>query len=179
VHFQRANPIAGARRPRLIDRLVIASITMILATHGPTARAAAEPSRTGTCTAASTMLTKASSGLLMPSESDHPFTSFTWAGAAKPSITTTRLLELTGHAPATDVEVVDLDFFFRNVAYHQPWHDRQQAMNVRRFQRLTRVLEQHLADIRVYRVGTIRIDAYIVGRCGRNLVGVSTTLIET
>jgi hypothetical protein len=26
---------------------------------------------------------------------------------------------------------------------------------------------------------TIRIDAYIVGRCGRDLVGLSTILIET
>jgi hypothetical protein len=28
-------------------------------------------------------------------------------------------------------------------------------------------------------VGTIRIDAYIVGRCGNDLTGLSTTLIET
>jgi hypothetical protein len=140
---------------------------------------AAEPSRTGTCTAVSTRLTKASTGLLMPSESDHPFTSSTWAGAAKPSITSARLLELTGRAPDTDVELVDLDFLLRDVAYHQPWHDRQQTTNVRRFERLTRVLEQHLTDICAYRVGTIRIDAYIVGRCVSDLVGLSTTLVET
>jgi hypothetical protein len=89
------------------------------------------------------------------------------------------MLRLTGHAPDTAVEVVDLDSFFRNVARHQPWHDPQQAMDVRRFKRLERVLEQHLTDIRVYRIGTIRIDAYIVGRCGNNLAGLSTILIET
>lgn len=179
VQFQRATPIVGARRPRVIQHLVIASITMILALQSSAARASAEPSKTGTCTAVNTILTEASSELLMPSESDYPFTSFTWINAAKPGFTIARLLEITGHAPDIAVEVVDLDYFFRGVAHHQPWHDRQQAMSVRKFKRLTKVLEQHLIDIRVYRIGTIRIDAYIVGRCGSDLAGLSTTLIET
>lgn len=179
VHFQRATPIVGARRPRVIAHLVIASITTILALHGSTARASAEPSKASACAAVTRTLTKASSGLLMPSESDYPFTPFTWTGATKPALTPARLLELTGQAPDTAVEVVELAYFFRNVASPQPWHDRQQAMDVRKFQRLMRVFERHLADVRVYRVGTIRIDAYIVGRCGIDLTGLSTTLIET
>ncbi len=179
MQLQRDTPIVGARRPRIIEQLVIASITMILALHGSAAVASAEPVRTGNCTAVNTMLTKASSGLLMPSESDYPFTPFTWPNAATPNLTIARLLELTGHAPDTAVEVVGLSYFFRNVASPQPWHDRQQAMNVRKFRRLMTVLEQHLTDVRVYRIGTIRIDAYIVGRCGRHLAGLSTTLIET
>ena len=152
---------------------------MILALPSVAAHASAEPSRPGACTSIDTILTKASSGLLMPSESDYPFTAFTWTDAAKRTLTTARLLEFTAHAPGTGVAVTDLHAFFRNVAYPQPWHDPQQAMNVRKFQRLVKVLERHLTDIRVYRVGTIRIDAYIVGRCGRNLAGLSTTLIET
>jgi hypothetical protein len=31
----------------------------------------------------------------------------------------------------------------------------------------------------VYRVGTVRIDAYLVGRCGNDLTGLQTVLIET
>lgn len=179
VHFQRATPIVGACRPRLIQRLVIASIAMIVTVQGTVAHASPDASRSPACARAAASLTTASSGLLMPSESDHPFTPFIWTGAARPALTTTRLLDLTAHAPGTPVEVVDLGFFFRNVAVRQPWHDRQQAMDVRRFQRLMRVIEQHLADVRVYREGTNRIDAYIVGRCGNDLTGLSTTLIET
>ena len=179
VPFQRTTPIVGARRPRVIEHLVIASVTLLLSLPGVVAHASAEHARTGTCAAVNTMLTKASSGLLMPSESDYPFIAFIWTDAAKRSVTTARLLTLTGHAPDTAVEVVDLDDFFRNVAHHQPWHDRQQAMNVRKFKRLVKLLEQHLTDIRVYRIGTIRIDAYIVGRCGSSLAGLSTILIET
>jgi hypothetical protein len=179
MHFPQVTPIVGAGRPRVIAHLVIASIAMLLATQGVAAPASAERSRTGTCAAINTILTNASSGLLMPSESDYPFTAFTWTNAAKQRLTTTRLLKLTAHAPNTTVEVVDLRTFFRNVAYPQPWHDRQQAMTVKRFQRLVKVLQQHLTDIRVYRIGTIQVDAYIVGRCGNNLAGLSTTLIET
>ena len=127
----------------------------------------------------SSILTKASSGLLMPSESDYPFTAFTWTNAAKRPLTNARVLSLTGRAADTPVQVVGLRTFFRNVAQPQSWHDPQQAANVRKFKRLVTVLEQQLTDVRVYRVGTIQIGAYIVGRCGSNLAGLSTTLIET
>ena len=152
---------------------------MVVAVPATAAHASADPSRSSTCAAVTTTLAKASSGLLMPSESDFPFTPFTWTGTAKPTLTIARLLDLTGHAPDTPVEVVELSYLFRNVAARQPWHDRQQAMNARRFQRLMRVIDQHLTDVRVYRIGTIRIDAYIVGRCGNVVTGLSTTLIET
>lgn len=115
----------------------------------------------------------------MPSESDFPFTTFIWSDSATRHLTIPRLLELTGHAPGELVEVVDLDHFFRNVAVRQPWHDRQQWKDVTRFARLQRTLERHLTDIRVYRIGAIRIDAYIVGACDHDLIGVSTTLVET
>lgn len=178
MDIHRTIPLVGARRPRIVGHLVIASIIMTLALQG-SAHASADAARAGRCAAVSTLLTKASDGLLMPSESDAPFTSFSWTGAATRTLTTSRMLRLTGHAPDTPVEVVDLDWFFRNVAQHQPWHDAQQAADVRRFQRLERVLERHLTDVSVYRIGTIRIDAYVVGRCGSNLAGVSTVLIET
>jgi hypothetical protein len=158
---------------------VIASLALIVALQGVAASASTEPSRPGSCAATTTKLTKASSGLLMPSESDFPFTPFIWTNAAKRNLTTAQLLEFTGHAPGTAVDVVGLDHFFRNVAYRQPWHDRQQAMNVRKFERLMRALERNLTDIHVYRIGTIQIDAYIVGSCGRDLAGLSTVLVET
>ncbi|MFN6120598.1 MAG: nuclease A inhibitor family protein [Actinomycetes bacterium] len=182
MQLQRATPIVGTRRPRVIARLVIASITSItsiVALHGVAAQASADPARARPCAAVTTMLTKASAGLLMPSESDSPFTTFTWTGAARRPLTTARLLELTGHTPDTVVEVVDLQHFFRNMAYRQPWHDRQQARDVRKFERLLRVIERHLTDVQVYRVGTVRIDAYLVGRCGNDLTGLQTVLIET
>jgi Nuclease A inhibitor-like protein len=64
-------------------------------------------------------------------------------------------------------------------ADQQLWHDSAQAAQVRQFRRLEKVLEARLSDIRVYRVGTVHIDVYIVGKVGRDLVGLTTVLIET
>ncbi len=147
--------------------------------QGAAAPASAGPTRARSCAAVAAQLTKASAGLLMPSESDAPFTAFTWTGAARTPLTTTRVLELTGRTPDTVVEVVELRHFFRNVAFRQPWHDRRQATDVREFRRLLRTIQRHLTDVRVYRVGTVQIDAYIVGRCGNDLTGLQTGLIET
>jgi hypothetical protein len=179
VHVHRTTSIVGSRRPRIIPRLVIASIAVALAVQSQGSHASAEPARPGSCASVITTLAAASNGLLMPSESDVAFTPFRWPGAATRRLTNGRLLRLTAHAPDTPVEVVDLEYFFRNVAYHQSWHDPQQAMDVMKFRHLVRVLQRRLTDVRVYRVGTIRIDVYIVGRCGRSLAGLSTTLIET
>jgi hypothetical protein len=179
VQRQRTTSIVGSRRPRVIERLVINSIAMVVAVQGAVGPAWALPSGARHCPAVSSMLTKASRGLLMPSESDYPFSAFSWADAATPRLTIPRLLQLTGHSPDTSVEVVDLHDFFRNVAYPQPWHDPQQAKDVKKYKHLMNVLEAHLTDIHVYRVGMIRIDAYITGRCGIDLDGLSTTLIET
>lgn len=178
VQFHRTNQIVGEHRPHRIAHLVLVSLTTIFALQGVAAPATATPARAGTCAAATARVAKASTGLLMPSESDAPFTPFTWRRAATPRLTTSRLLALTGHTSDTPVESVDLRWFFRNVAFVQPWHDPQQAHDVERFRRLLRTLERSLTDVRVYRVGTIRIDAYIVGRCGRDLIGLSTVLVE-
>lgn len=171
--------MVGANRPRVITHLVIASVTSIVSFQVVARPTSAEPSEPRSCAAVTTLLGSLSNDLLMPSESDVPFATFTWSDAATRELTIPELLEFTGHAPGDTVEVVTLDHFFRNVAVRRPWHDRQQAKDVRKFARLQRVLERRLTDIRVYRVGTIRIDAYIVGECDDDLTGLSTTLIET
>lgn len=179
MHFQRDTPVVGTRRPHLVLRLLIASIALVLCLQSAGSPARADHATRGRCASVSALLARTSNGMLMPSESDYPFTPFTWTNAARRRVTPARVLALTGRVPETAVQVVELGYFFRNLADRQPWHDPQQARDVVRFKRLKRAFERHLSDVRVYRVGTVRIDAYIVGRCGRNLIGLSTTLIET
>ena len=179
MRLQLAAPIVGARRPLLIERLVVASITVLLALQCFVVPASAGATRSATSTTVKAILAKACDGLLMPSESDYPFQPFIWPNGARSKLSISRLRRLTGHAPDTAVEIVGLDYFFRNVAQPQPWHDPTQAENVRKFKRLVKVLTDNLTDIRVYRVGSVQIDVYIVGRVGRDLVGLSTIVIET
>ena len=121
-------------------------------------------------------LTQASQGLLMPSESDYPFEVFVWEDV---ELTPQKILELTNYPPATSIEEVELDYFFRNVATEKDWHDKIQKKNVAKFQNLVQVIKGNLAEIRVYRIGTIEVSVYIVGKTNDGVAGLATKVIET
>jgi len=118
-------------------------------------------------------LTRASQSLLMPSESEHPFEVFIWKDV---ELTPEKILELTHYPPATSIEEVELDYFFRNVATEKDWHDKIQKENVAKFQNLVQV---NLAELRVYRIGTIEVSVYIVGKTNDGVAGLATKVIET
>jgi len=123
-------------------------------------------------------LTQASQGLLMPSESEYPFEIFTWKNV---ELTAEKILELTNYPPETLIEEVELDYFFRNVATEKDWHDKIQKENVAKFQNLVQVIKDNLAELRVYRIGTIEVSVYIVGKTndGHGVAGLATKVIET
>ena len=124
-------------------------------------------------------LKEVSKGLLMTSESDYPFEVILWEGKAKEPLTVEKMLQVTNHSIDTSVEIVDLDYLFRNAAQEKEWHDEQQKATVKQFQLLLETLKNNLSDLQVYRVGTIEVDVYIVGKNESDLVGLSTKLIET
>ena len=124
-------------------------------------------------------LKQSSADLLMMSESDYPFEVFFWTAQAN-NLTTQELLRLTNHPQDSPVEEVALDYLFRNCAYEQEWHDEQQKQNVKKFQTLVQTLKDNLNEIKVYRIGTIDIDVYIVGKTPfGDIAGLSTKVVET
>ena len=73
-----------------------------------------------------------------------------------------------------------LDYLFRNCASEQEWHDEQQKQNVKKFQTLVQTLKDNLNEIKVYRIGTIDIDVYIIGKTSSgDIAGLSTKVVET
>ncbi|MEH2199101.1 nuclease A inhibitor family protein [Nostoc sp.] len=122
-------------------------------------------------------LREASTGLLMMSESDYPFEVVQWESAAP--ATQEKILQLTG-SQNLPIEVVELDYVFRNCAFEQEWHNELQKQDVKKFQTLIQTLKDNLSDIKVYRVGQINIDVYIIGQTkDGDLAGVVTKLVET
>ena len=121
-------------------------------------------------------LTQASQDLLLPSESEYPFEVVAWKNV---ELTPEKILELTNYPPATSIEQVKLDYFFRNVATEKDWHDKIQKENVAKFQNLVQVIKDNLAEIQVYRIGTIEISIYIVGKTNDGVAGLATKVIET
>ncbi|MCC5637525.1 nuclease A inhibitor family protein [Nostoc sp. CHAB 5844] len=125
-------------------------------------------------------LQQTSHGLLMMSESEYPFEVVFWPSQAQEPLTNEKLLQLTTHPPETPIETVELDYFFRNCAEEKEWHDEIQKQDVQKFQTLIKTLKDNLTDIKVYRLGTIDIDVYIIGKTSSgDLAGISTKVVET
>lgn len=123
---------------------------------------------------------QASDGLLMMSESEYPFEAFLWSNQAQEPITAQKLLELTGHPQDSPIEEVELEYFFRNCAFEQEWHNELQKSDVKKFKKLVEYLKENLKSIKVYRIGTRNIDVYIIGKTlDEDLAGVSTKVVET
>jgi hypothetical protein len=114
-------------------------------------------------------LKRASKGLMMPSESDAPFTAFAWDDGAE--LTHDRLLQITKQPKGTTVEENTLDDFFATV----PSEDKA------KFQKLRQVITGQLTGVKVYKIGDeAERDVYIVGKAkdGR-WGGLKTTVVET
>jgi hypothetical protein len=124
-------------------------------------------------------LKKASDGLQFMSESDYPFEAFLWEGQAKEPLTVEKLIQQTGHSQDTPVEVVNLNDFFRVATQEPDWYGPEEKETATKYQNLVETLESHLCEIQVYRVGTIEIDVYVVGKANGDLIGLSTKVVET
>jgi len=108
-----------------------------------------------------TQLKQASQGLLFLSETDAPFEVISWQ--TQEQLTQAKLLQLTNHPPDAPVEMQTIDEFFVIATAEEDWHDQDERETAKRFQNLVSILKQNLSQLQVYRVGSIDIDAYIVG----------------
>src|SRR4051794_15031274 len=130
-------------------------------------------------TAILTALTKASEGLLFPSEADAPFEAFEWpAEQGKPD--KARVLELAGEEEGTPAKVKGLDAFFKDAAEEQDWHDEEERARAEGFRRLVGALKGALKDVKVFQVGAgPEKDVYVVGRADSGWAGLKTRVVET
>ena len=114
-------------------------------------------------------LTKASKGLLFPSETEAELEPFLWDAAAGP--TRERLRQLAGAAANAAVEEATLADLLRTV----PSEDRP------KFQALQKTLEAQLSSIQVYKIGDEPEKAvWIVGKTADGRwAGLKTTVVET
>ncbi|MGK3991403.1 nuclease A inhibitor family protein [Sorangium sp. So ce136] len=122
-------------------------------------------------------LEEASKDLLFPSESDHPLRPSRWdVDASSPAA----LLAAEGLAADTAVEVTTAGDFFAPVL--EPPEEAGEAAQAEagRYRRVVDLLERHLTELRVYRVGRVAIDVYVVGRHPSGAwLGLKTKVVET
>ena len=126
---------------------------------------------------------EAAAGLLLMSESDCPLEPFRLEGerdaGGQPDLgRLRRLAEVSEDAP---VEVIGFDEFFRAAVFvtlKREGGGEKAAED--RVGILRRALTDNLSGLSVYRVGSISIAVYVVGRSAEgNFVGLSTRVVET
>ncbi|HEY0049330.1 MAG TPA: nuclease A inhibitor family protein [Pyrinomonadaceae bacterium] len=121
---------------------------------------------------------KASEGLYYISETDAEISSFT--GTKADAVTRENLLSQTGNNRDAPVEERDFTDFFTRLTKIQDWFGDEEKRTAAKFSRLKELLERNLKDLKVYKVGRIEIDIYVVGLDAQgNLAGIKTKAVET
>jgi hypothetical protein len=77
-------------------------------------------------------------------------------------------------------ETLEPSPFFDHLTTIREWFGPNETARVKKFALLEEILQSNLRDLKVIRVGRIRIDIYVVGLdADNNLVGIKTKAVET
>lgn len=78
------------------------------------------------------------------------------------------------------IEERDFEDFFKRLTELQDWFGDEETKNANKFAKLKDILQKNLRDIKVFKVGRIEIDVYVVGLDAQNiLTGIQTKAVET
>ncbi len=126
------------------------------------------------------MLKQAIDNLLWLSESEYPIDILEWTVSEEQPFTVETLLQTTQHSPDCPVQQLTLEALFQPLLQEQDWFGPEEHQMAQRFQSLYQLLQEHLSEIQVYRIGTVEVDIYIVGKVTpTKVIGLHTRLVET
>ena len=118
----------------------------------------------------------ASEGLFYISETDAEILPF--IGEQAEAVNAETILKQTESEAA--VEERDFEDFFKRLTELQEWFGEEETANANKFAKLKDILQKNLRDLKVFKVGNIELDVYIVGLDANNIVtGIKTKAVET
>jgi hypothetical protein len=125
------------------------------------------------------VLRDATKNLTYQSESDYPVEPFVEPAKDEESQSPRDFVAAKAGGAAA-VSETDFDNFFAAVAEEQDWQSAEARQSAKRFRSLVETLKANLTDIKVYKVGDVEADVYVVGRTAAGeLAGVTTKVVET
>jgi hypothetical protein len=128
--------------------------------------------------AGSARLEQLVTGLLFVSEADSPLTVVQFG--PQPDFRELDLRRALHEPDSSPITRHSLDALFARTVSAQAWHGPAERAIVERYRALLDFLNSALSAARVFRVGTIEVKAYALGKtCDERWLGVNTTLIET
>lgn len=121
---------------------------------------------------------KTCKGLVYVSETDAPIEVFFNSSMDVPIVK--ELLSFRGKEDEPTTTSTETGNFFKRLTTEKEWHTEVQSRNARRFKKLQQLLEKELEDIRIIRVGRVRIEIYVIGKSKNGEVaGIKTFSVET
>lgn len=120
----------------------------------------------------------ATDGLTYVSETDAPVLTFAAGVAETP--TREMILQHAGLECDTTGEEVSFDVFFARLTAIKDWFGESETTKAKKFLGLKTLLEENLRDLKVFRLGKIRVDIYVAGiDSDGSVLGVRTKAVET
>lgn len=119
-------------------------------------------------------------GLWYQSETDAPLEIVCFPVLTGREPAAAELAAWAGKPGEEKVETVALAYFFRNMSRETSGMGEEEKKVALRFGELQRFLEQHLQEVKVYRIGHRKITALILGGTQTGAIaGLKTELVET
>ena len=105
---------------------------------------------------------------------------FPFMGNKIETITSEEILKENNSPEKTPVEEKDFAEFFEHLTKIQEWFGEEEKAIAEKFNKLKELLESNLKSLKVYKLGKIQLDIYVVGLdYENNLVGIRTKAVET
>ncbi len=123
-------------------------------------------------------LKKATENLFFISETDAEITPF--FGRQAQAVTKEEILMQSQSMANVLIEEKDFAGFFKRLTEIQDWFGDEEKATAQKFAELKDLLERNLRDLKVFKIGKIQIDVYVVGLdAENNLLGIKTKAVET
>lgn len=123
-------------------------------------------------------INKLCENLFYMSETDAAVLPF--AGEKTETVTAGEVLKQTGTAADSPVEEKAFSDFFARLTKIQDWYGDEEKATVQKYADLRDFLEKNLKDLKIFRIGSIQIDIYMVGLDAEGkLMGAQTKAVET
>lgn len=125
-------------------------------------------------------LKQISANLQWLSEAEYPFQVVYWDNIDIKNFDGNFLLQQGQYTPETKIEIQQFDSFFAIAIKKEPWHDEKEQAEVLKYQTLVDFMSSNLTDLKVYLLGEVEINAYILGKTSAEAIaGLVTTIVRT
>lgn len=119
-----------------------------------------------------------SEGLYYISETDAEI--FPFIGEKAEYVNAETIIKQTGKEGSVAVEERDFEDFFERLTAYQEWFGDEETEAADKFSKLKELLKANLRELKVFKLGEIEIDIFVVGLDSDNrLSGIKTEAVET